>query len=164
MTLRVEVKPLNASHVRIVTNEGIAREISEYFSFYAPAYQFHPKFKARIWDGRIKMFSPRDSLLYVGLIDKLREFCEDSEYEFVDNSGYSNSKEDVPENIAEIIAKDVNLDPKYKVRDYQAQYIYNAIRDSRSINLSPTSCLDPKTKIKVRLSREDISKLEKMRE
>ena len=137
--IKVEVKSVNASHVRIVCDRGVLQEIVEYFSFFAPAYQFHPKFKARIWDGKIRLVSPRDSLLYVGLIDKLREFCEDSEYEFVDNSGYSNSKEDVPENIAEIIAKDVNLDPKYKVRDYQAQYIYNAIRDSRSINLSPTS-------------------------
>ena len=137
--IKVEVKSVNASHVRIVCDRGVLQEIVEYFSFFAPAYQFHPKFKARIWDGKIRLVSPRDSLIYVGLIDKLREFCEDSEYEFVDNSGYSNSKEDVPENIAEIIAKDVNLDPKYKVRDYQAQYIYNAIRDSRSINLSPTS-------------------------
>lgn len=139
MPLRVEIQSYNASYVKLVTERGIAYEILEYFSFFAPAYQFHPKFKARIWDGKIRLFNPKDNLLYVGLIDRLKEFCQDSEYELVDNSGYFNRHEDVSENIAEEIAEKVKLNPKYKVRDYQSKYIYNAIRDGRSINLSPTS-------------------------
>lgn len=138
MRSKIIIKEYDACYAKLDVDRSIAHELGEYFSFYVPAYQFHPKVKAKIWDGKIRLFDFKTKLLYVGLLDMLKDFCEDFEYDLIDETAYS-KKEDVPEDIAEQIAQAINLNPKYQVRDYQAKYIYEALRDNRSLNLSPTS-------------------------
>lgn len=138
MTSIVRVKEHDACFAKLEIDQGVAYELREFFSFYSNGYQFHPKFKAKMWDGKIRLFDPRTKFLYVGLLDALREFCDDFEYKLVDETAYS-EKVDVSEDIAQEIADKIGLNPKYVLRDYQKKYIYEAIRDSRSVNLSPTS-------------------------
>jgi len=76
------------------------------------------------------------SVLYVGLFSKLRKFCEDRGYELNAPDHLMNG-EKVPDDYGYEMAREVNC--KFEPRDYQNKYIVDAIRDSRSLSLSPTS-------------------------
>jgi superfamily II DNA or RNA helicase len=132
----VNVEQINAVHLRITADSGIKMELEQYFRFQPNNYQFSPAFKNRVWDGWIRIFNAMKPILYVGLFHKLKKFCEDRGYE-LRASDHLLFGEDIPENYGYEIAKEINC--KFEPRDYQNKYIVDALRDSRSLSLSPTS-------------------------
>lgn len=70
----ITIDPVDSVYMRIVADSGVKMELSEYFSFKPEGYQFSPKYKARIWDGTIRMFQPMRPVLYVGLYAHLKSF------------------------------------------------------------------------------------------
>jgi superfamily II DNA or RNA helicase len=132
----INVEPLNAVHMKIDTESGVKMELQEYFSFRPTGYQFVPAYKNRVWDGWVRLFSPLRPVLYVGLLPYLRKFCESRGYE-LNVGGEMYAEENVPDNYGYEIAEEINC--KFKPRDYQNEYVVNAIRKNRSLSLSPTS-------------------------
>ena len=80
MSERIEVEYINAVYMRIKADSGLKVELSEFFAFKPEGYQFSPKYKARVWDGTIRLFQPMRTVLYVGLLPHLRKFCEQRDY------------------------------------------------------------------------------------
>lgn len=136
MTDVVQVEQLNAVHLKVLADPGTRQEIAEYFSFKPAGYQFNPAYKNRVWDGTIRLYSPLKPVLYVGLFHRLKKFCEDRGYELQAPS-HLMLGEKVPDDYGYQLAEEIGC--KFKPRDYQNQYIVDAIRDSRSLSLSPTS-------------------------
>ena len=132
----IRVSKHDEVYMRIDADSGIKQELADVFAFYAPNYQFNPKFKAKIWDGKIRLFSPFKPLLYIGLLEELKEFADLRDYTVsVDPELIPDNKiteDDVLELCEEIGA---TLVP----RDYQVKYVLNALNTNRSISLSPTS-------------------------
>lgn len=135
---RVEVEYHNEIHMIVKSDPGIREEIKEYFSFKPEGFQFSPAFKNKMWDGFIRLYNPYRPKLYVGLLDYLRKFCDDRGYELVVDPVYG-EKENIPDDYGYTIAKEVGLSEKFQLRDYQNDYIVNALRCRRSLSLSPTS-------------------------
>lgn len=132
----VKVEYINSVHMKIIADSSIKMELETYFKFRPHGYQFNPRFKARVWDGYIRIFQPMRPVLYVGLLNYLKKFCEEREYELsIPDSLLSN--ENVPDDYGYEIANEINC--KFTPRDYQNDYIVNAIRNNRSLSLSPTS-------------------------
>ena len=71
----ITVEPLNEVHMKIIAEASVKTELAEHFSFRPEGYQFNPRFKARVWDGIIRLFSPFKPVLYNGLLTHLQEFC-----------------------------------------------------------------------------------------
>ena len=136
MTDVITVEQKNAVHLVVTANPGTRQEISEYFSFKPAGYQFSPAYKNRVWDGVIRLYQPLRPTLYVGLFPRLKKFCEDRGYE-LQAPDHLMIGETVPDDYGYEMAKEVSC--KFKPRDYQNQYIVDAVRDSRSLSLSPTS-------------------------
>ena len=132
----INVEQINAVYLKINTESSVKFELEAYFKFQPAGFQFNPSYKNRIWDGWIRIFQPLKPVLYVGLFSKLRKFCEDRGYE-LNAPAHLMEGEKVPGDYGYEIAKEVNC--KFEPRDYQNQYIVDAIRDSRSLSLSPTS-------------------------
>jgi superfamily II DNA or RNA helicase len=132
----VRVEHLNAVHMKVLADPSIRQEIMNYFSFRPEGYQFSPKFKARVWDGWIRMYQPMRPVLYVGLFSHLKKFCEDRNYELEAPEDLMND-DPVPDDYGYEIAKTIGC--KFEPRDYQNEYIVNALRNKRSLSLSPTS-------------------------
>lgn len=132
----VRVEYVNSVHMRVTSDPGIRQELMGYFSFRPPGYQFTPSFKNRVWDGYIRLYNPMKPYLYVGLLEYLKKFCEDRDYEIVIDDELTNT-ETVDAAYVEELAASVKA--KLKPRDYQVQYIVNAITNHRSLSLSPTS-------------------------
>lgn len=136
MTDVITVEQKNAVHLVVTADPGTRQEISEYFSFKPAGYQFSPAYKNRVWDGVIRLYQPLRPTLYVGLFPRLKKFCEDRGYE-LQAPDHLMIGETVPDDYGYEIAKEVGC--KFEPRDYQNQYIVDAVRDSRSLSLSPTS-------------------------
>jgi len=132
----IRVEYLNEVHMKVLADPGIRQEIMNFFSFRPEGYQFSPKFKARVWDGWIRLYQPLRPLLYVGLSNYLRKFCEDRGYELQFENDWID-QENVEDNYGYEIAKLAKC--KFTPRDYQNDYIVNALRNRRSLSLSPTS-------------------------
>ncbi len=134
----VTVVPFNETYIRLECEAGIAYELSEYFTFFVPGYQHHPKFKARMWDGRIRLFSLSNRRIYKGLIDRVKQFCHDRNYEF--NYPAELADEDVSFNAVERFLKDLNLPSDRWPREYQIKAFVRGLRKrSRLLLLSPTA-------------------------
>ena len=55
-------------------------EMSDYFTFVVPNAKFTPSFKARVWDGKIRLFNRHSELLYCGLIPQILKFAKERDY------------------------------------------------------------------------------------
>ena len=132
----VTVEFLNHVYMRVIADPSTRQEISEFFSFKPEGWQYHPKVKSRIWDGTIRLYQPMRPNLYVGLLNKLKEFCDVREYELrIETDRYD---KDVCDPIYPVeLAKEIGC--KYIPRDYQVEYIINAIENKRTLSVSPTS-------------------------
>lgn len=132
----ITVEYLNELHMKVIADPGIREELREYFSFRPDGYQFSPAYKVKQWDGYIRLYNPYRPTLYVGLLDYLNKFCIDRGYDLNIASQY-NTIEDFPDDYALRLAEE--LKTPFKPRDYQNEYVVNALRRSRSLSLSPTS-------------------------
>jgi superfamily II DNA or RNA helicase len=136
MTEVVRVEQMNAVYLKITADAGVKMEIENYFKFQPHGYQFNPSYKNRMWDGWIRIFSAHRPVLYVGLFSRLKQFCESLGY-IVEAPDHLMFGEEIPDDYGYKLAKEIHC--KFEPRDYQNQYIVDAIRDSRSLSLSPTS-------------------------
>jgi superfamily II DNA or RNA helicase len=132
----VTVEFLDHVHMRVTADPSVRQEISDFFSFRPEGWQYHPKVKTKMWDGIIRIYSPMRPKLYVGLLEKLKEFCDVREYDLnieTDEYDIDICDENYPVELAEEIGC------KFEPRDYQCEYIINAIANNRTLSVSPTS-------------------------
>jgi superfamily II DNA or RNA helicase len=135
----IAIKKKNNVYLTVQTDPGIAQEISDHFSFDAPGAKFHPLFRNKVWDGKIKLFSMFTKELYVGLLSYLEHFAEVNNYK-IDYEEFSQTSDAAtPELIREFIdGLNLSLPGGETVRDYQVDAVYRAITDGRRLLLSPT--------------------------
>ena len=69
-------------YAKITCERHVAQELSEFFTFFVPGYQFVPAFRNRIWDGKIRLYNLQTSMLYRGLLSYVESFCESRDYTF----------------------------------------------------------------------------------
>lgn len=129
----IVVEKIDEVHIRIFAEKSIQYELYEHFSFFAPGYKFHPKFKNKIWDGKIKLFSLKTQLIYLGLYPHLIRFAKDRGYGII-------CKDDlvVPSNIS-YNEKLLTCESSFEARDYQRIAIEHALKYKRCILESPTA-------------------------
>jgi superfamily II DNA or RNA helicase len=78
--MQIKITKVNNTYIHIDTSEDIARELTSFFSIYADGYKFHPKYKARLWDGKLYFFNKRTGYLYAGLLGNVIQFATDIGY------------------------------------------------------------------------------------
>ena len=137
----ISIEKINNVHIRVYTEDGIAQELSQFFTFEMPGARFTPQYRARLWDGKIRMFDLHRKTLYVGLLKYLLDFAERNDYEVK----FLNQVDDkTPIDINQLweFAKWLNLHSRgepIEIYDYQIDAVYHALSDERRILLSPTS-------------------------
>lgn len=137
----LNIEKINDVHLRIYTDPGIAQELSEYFTFEVPGARFTPAFKAKMWDGKIRMYDLHRKTLYVGLLKYVQDFAERNEYPINYMNEVVSTTKITPQEI-EDYAKWLNLHGRGKpieIRDYQVDAIHKAIQNERAMLLSPTA-------------------------
>jgi len=76
------INKVNEVYLKVTCEKHFAKELSEYFTFFVPGYQFVPAYRNRIWDGKIRLFDLRNNCLYIGLLSYLQLFCKERNYTF----------------------------------------------------------------------------------
>jgi len=131
----------NEVNLQITSEEHVYYELADQFTFEVPGAKFSPAYKKKFWDGKIRLFNINTKEIYVGLLDRVVQFCKDHgyTYEFKHNKYYGNPFE-VNDNISKEGVKDyMNAISKYKPRDYQIEGVYDALRHNRKLLISPTA-------------------------
>lgn len=130
----VRVEKVDELYDRIYCEPWLAKELESFFTFRVPGYQFMPQYRSGVWDGNIRIFNPRDMFLYSGLHEYLKTFCTERNYQLDWITDYSADEFSVKE-CDEFIS---TLNIPYEVRDYQKKAFIHAIRNRKSMLLSPT--------------------------
>lgn len=137
----IKVEKVNETHLRVYAEDmGIEFEMSEFFTYEYPGAKFTPKFRARLWDGKIRMYDSIRKTLYVGLLPYLLKFAETNGYEVQTLNEVAYPQELDLEELADFIEQlNVHSDGvKLDVHDYQYEAIFNALNERRLLAISPT--------------------------
>ena len=119
--------------MRVDCDDGLAKDLHDYFSFTVPNAKFMPSYKNKWWDGKVYLFSIKTHKIYIGLLPYVDEFCRERGYAFAgigDVIGHKHKLKDW--NI-----KDLNL--PFEPRDYQIEAFESTIKYGRQLLLSPTA-------------------------
>ena len=131
----------NEVHLHIESDIHVYYELADYFTFEVPGAKFMPTYKNKYWDGKIRLFNIQNGQIYVGLLDKIIQFCKDHEYtyEFKESKYYGLPFEVNPTISKEGVKDYVTSISKYKPRDYQVDGIHDALKYNRKLLISPTA-------------------------
>lgn len=135
MEYDITIQKQNNSYVQLHCDESMNHKIYCLFSAFQPGYRFNPRYKLKLWDGKIHCYSPITQLLPIGLVDNLLNWCKKNNYtyklfgldDFKDTISYADMKNEVNSQIT-----------KFDARDYQLSAIYQALTNKRGVLLSCT--------------------------
>ena len=134
------IKKKNEVYLQIECDAHIGHELQDEFTFDVPGAKFMPQYRSKYWDGKIRLFNLQKNQIYVGLLDKIVQFCQryDYEYEF-ENSKFYGLPYQETEGISHEGVKDyLTAISKYKPRDYQIEGVFDALQKNRRLLISPT--------------------------
>jgi superfamily II DNA or RNA helicase len=129
-------------YAKITCEKHITKELSEYFTFFVPGYQFVPAYRNRIWDGKIRMFNLQTNQIYLGLLPYIELFCKERNYKF----DYGDPRPDVEDEYSVYHAKkfidSLNIHARgesIEIREHQLDAYIHAMQKRRALLVSPTA-------------------------
>ena len=131
----------NEVFLRVQAEPHVYYELADQFTFEVPGAKFSPAYKKKFWDGKIRLFNTQTGEIYIGLLDRVVQFCKDHgyTYEFVNSKHYGLPFE-VNEGISKEGVKDyMNAICRHQPRSYQVDGVYDALRHNRKLLISPTA-------------------------
>ena len=132
----IVVQKKDEVYVVVRAEPHITRELSDYFRFRVPGYQFMPSFRSKKWDGYIYLFSYINNTLYCGLLDRLVSFAKDREYTIDYEFDYPKDNNVSLQDFKKFID---SVPTKLVPRDYQLEAVHHAINKERTLLVSPTA-------------------------
>lgn len=143
----IRVVKKNDVNMFVECDNSIAYELSDFFAFKAPNFFFHPLYRAKRWDGTIRLFNLGVRELLIGLLPHLKEFCELRKYKIEIDPRLEDTNDITPIQVKEHINslnpfyfdKQSDTWEKLKPRDYQLYADYYALKNKRALLISPTS-------------------------
>jgi len=140
-TTDLVIKKANEVFLKIETQPHIEYELRDRFTFQVEGAKFMPQYRKRNWNGEIHLYDMRSKQIYVGLLDKIVNFCEQYgySYKFEENKFYGQPFE-VNETISLEGVKDyMKSICTHSPRQYQVEGVYDALRHNRKLLISPTA-------------------------
>lgn len=133
----VHLKYINAVHMKVVADPSIIMELSDTLTFKAPNYQFNPKYKARMWNGDIKLLNTLSATMYAGLAKRVMYFCKTRDYTMSFDKEFQYL--DITEEQVKNFIKTLDIPSEYESRDYQIDSIVKCLTSGKRTLISPTS-------------------------
>lgn len=133
----IKIEKLDEVYVRVFSDPSIEQEIVDFFTYEYPGARFTPQFRARLWDGKVRLYDALRKTLYVGLVGYVEKFAERNGYqiEYLNEVVVQN---DLQYEDIERFVKALELPEKIEIRDYQIDAIQRAINNERTLLHSPT--------------------------
>lgn len=137
----VSIEKLDEVYVRVFSEPSVEQELSDFFTYEYPGARFTPQFKARLWDGKVRLYDQIRKTLYVGLTSYVEEFCTRNGYQ-VEYKNQVHTSSGITHELVEEFAKWLNPHGRGKpieIRDYQVEAVKTALDKERTLLLSPTA-------------------------
>ena len=133
----IRILPKNHVHCRVDADVSIMQELSDYFTFEQPGARFMPQYRAKLWDGKVRLYSLFTQELYAGLIPYVGAFAALNNYT-VENTipAETDPYLDVGQYLEDL--KLTGHGKPIDIRDYQIDAVKHAIFNKRTLLLSPT--------------------------
>jgi len=129
-------------YAKITCEKHISKELSEFFTFFVPGYQFVPAYRNRVWDGKIRMFNLQTNQIYLGLLPYIESFCNERKYTF----DYGDPRPDIEDEYSVYHAKkfidSLNIHARgepIEIREHQIDAYIHAMQKRRALLVSPTA-------------------------
>jgi len=137
----IHIEKLDEVFVRVYSEPSTEKELCDFFTYEFPGAKFTPQYKARLWDGKVRMYDPIRKSLYLGLVSYVERFASENgdTVEYV-----TPVLEKTLVTQEEITAFASKLNPHSRgepieIRDYQLEAVHTALERSRVLLLSPTA-------------------------
>ena len=134
MASEIILKKIDEVFMQVQCDDGLARDLHDFFSFTVPNAKFMPSVKHRYWDGKVRLFSIKTNKIYIGLLPYVDEFCRERGYDIKGINDIIGNKERQPNE--EFIGE---LGLPFEPRDYQLEAFRSAVQYGRQLLLSPTA-------------------------
>lgn len=137
----VRIRKVNNVYIQVIAEPNIRMGLSEYFARYVKGYQFNPKYKSRLWDGKIRFFQYQNGYIYCGLIKDVLDYCKENNITFKVDPEVKKLFNFERKNVFDYIEK-LKLSAygkEIQLRDYQKKVIITSITQKRKLIQSPTS-------------------------
>lgn len=137
----IKIEKLDEVYVRVFSDASVEQELSDFFTYEYPGAKFTPKFRARLWDGKVRLYDQVRKTLYVGLVKYVEDFAVRNGYE-VEYANQVKFTNNVTHEDVEKWAKHLNPHGHGKpieIRDYQVEAVKVALDRERVLLLSPTA-------------------------
>ena len=131
----VRVEKIDEVFMKVHCDDGLARDLYDFFSYTVPNAKFMPSYKNKFWDGKVRLFSLKTHKIYIGLLPYVDDFCRERGYDFTGIQDVIGEKE--REKVSQSWLADLNL--PFEPRDYQIDAFNTAIQYGRQLLLSPTA-------------------------
>jgi superfamily II DNA or RNA helicase len=140
-TTNLVITKSNEVFLKIKTEPHIEYELRDHFKFEVPNAKFMPQYRGRNWNGEIHLFDMRSKQIYVGLLDKIVNFCEQYGYTYkFENNKFYGQPFEINEGISLEGVKDyMSSICSHSPRSYQVEGVYDALRHNRKLLISPTA-------------------------
>ena len=136
----IEIHPVDSVYIKVVCDRGIAKELSDFFTFTVPNYKYIPAYRNKMWDGQIRLYNIHTQKIYNGLREYVLKFATERNYTVSNLIPSSKSKmtdKDVSLYINEKLKPTVGTS-RIKPHEHQIDAIVHAINHERCLLLSPT--------------------------
>jgi superfamily II DNA or RNA helicase len=138
------IEKKNESFITITGEQSTLQEMQDYFTFFADGYKFNPKYKAKIWDGKIRLLKITQrnrAQIYYGLLSQIINFCGSRDYTYELGSSVkikpNTNEEELKEYLKHI--EEGFAGSNIEIRDYQYTGYTTSLLRKRQLILSPTS-------------------------
>jgi len=135
LTKYIVLEKKNEVYLTLDAEDGIRRDIGEYFTFEVPGFKFMPQYRNRVWDGKIRLYNYASKTIYAGLYPYIIKWCKDNNVQVVNGTKINDVT--VDEQAVDGFIKALKI--PFAVRDYQKEAFVHAIKKSRCLLLSPTA-------------------------
>ena len=141
--MKVSVSKVDDVFMKVHCDDGLARDLFDFFSFTVPNAKFMPSVKNRFWDGKVRLFSIKTNKVYIGLLPYVDEFCRERGYEFEGIEDVIGEKTRLTDEDVDYFINGDDLIPglglPFQPRDYQIDAFKTAVQYGRQLLLSPTA-------------------------
>ena len=137
MSNTIKVTPVDEVFLQVHCDDGLARDLYEFFSFTVPGAKFMPSYRNKFWDGKVRLFSIKTKKIYIGLLPYVDEFCKERGFSLSGINNVLGDKERLSDEDIDYFVK--SLDLPFEPRDYQLEAFKTVTQYGRQLLLSPTA-------------------------
>ena len=132
------ISKIDEVYIKIDCEMGIAQELCDFFTFYVPGYTFVPSYRAKLWDGKIRLYSIATRKLYGGLLPYVLQFADKRKYKYEYPKEMKIERTQVSNEFVDSLKLQSN-GKGIDVRDYQKDAINHALTSKKALLISPTA-------------------------